>query len=181
MKIHSVRSYRTQSFQSKIGILVPLHRLQNGNILCWRVGSYDVLRINKQTKVSSPRPSPPIPERVDKIANERIADDGVATGKTKKKKKRRSLWPCVINSTKFASYKHYLSSNIWAAKRGVFADRYEKRCGYCENTCARPNLHHLSYARLGNERDTDLVWLCEACHHNVHATKFTGPLKRFSK
>lgn len=43
----------------------------------------------------------------------------------------------------------------------------------CEN-CSEPyglEVHHLTYARLGRERDDDLVVLCRRCHQNEHRAK----------
>ncbi len=181
MRLDSVQSFRTQSFKSKLGILVPLHRLKNGNVLCWQLDGNHVIRVNKETKLGMPLVAPTIPEFIDVVADRRIGEDSPAKRKKKRKRSTKKLWPCTISGTTFSSYKAYLKSSLWANRRAIFADNYEKRCGYCENTCIKPNLHHLSYANIGHERDTDLVWLCRTCHDSVHSTGFKGNLERFPK
>ena len=180
MRLGKVKSLRVQSFKSRLGILVPLHRLKNGNVLCWQLDGNHVIRVNKDTKIGTPQVAPTIPEYIDVMADRRISED-TPKRKRRSKRKRSSHWPCTINGTTFSSYKTYLKSDIWANRRAIFADGYEMRCGYCENTCKKPNLHHLSYANIGHEKDTDLVWLCRTCHDCVHSTDYKGELKRFRK
>lgn len=64
-------------------------------------------------------------------------------------------------------YMAYLDSNAWKHKREErkLLDNY--RC----NQCPRVNnltVHHLSYARLGDELMEDLITLCDHCHHTHH-------------
>jgi len=40
-------------------------------------------------------------------------------------------------------------------------------CEFCHSD-SKFNFHHKTYERLGNERDTDLVILCDNCHERVH-------------
>ena len=61
----------------------------------------------------------------------------------------------------------------WADKRRRYwSSRWtRKRCLVCCRRSTRRDLHHLHYARLGNERLTDLRPLCHSpCHKIVTTT-----------
>lgn len=64
-------------------------------------------------------------------------------------------------------YQSYLRSPQWRAKRSrIIADRG----GLCEVCGARDvvfHLHHLTYVRLYDEMDRDLLVVCEQCHAGV--------------
>ena len=62
------------------------------------------------------------------------------------------------------AYKRYLATPHWAQVRARFRERPCWACG-----CDGPTEpHHLSYARLGAERDDDLRPLGRGCHALVH-------------
>lgn len=68
-------------------------------------------------------------------------------------------------------YKKYMRSPEWEAKK---QERIAIDKGCC--MCGRPleqirsiNVHHITYARLGNENVlTDLCTLCGSCHKKIH-------------
>jgi hypothetical protein len=64
-------------------------------------------------------------------------------------------------------YKSYLASKKWFDRRDKYFKTHAKRCRACASK-AKIHLHHMTYERLGSERDTDLIALCEVCHTNVH-------------
>lgn len=74
-----------------------------------------------------------------------------------------SMW-----SLGFKSYHGYLKSPLWKA----FRDRYhgdastKKKCEVCGRT--QIQLHHTTYARLGEERFSDVMPLCQKHHREVH-------------
>jgi 5-methylcytosine-specific restriction endonuclease McrA len=60
----------------------------------------------------------------------------------------------------------YLCSREWAVRRERIRRRARGRCERCRR--ARMNaVHHLTYARLGHERDSDLQAICDPCHEFV--------------
>lgn len=65
------------------------------------------------------------------------------------------------------AYCAYIGSPRWDATRRAYFQVVERRCSCCPSL--RPELHHLSYQRLGHEWWCDLVPLCHACHERVHA------------
>lgn len=78
-----------------------------------------------------------------------------------------------------ADYRRYMKSPEWAArKRGYFLN-HARRCKACGSK-SDIQLHHMNYARLGRERDSDMVALCERCHTRVHQlhARAGGSLKR---
>ncbi len=58
----------------------------------------------------------------------------------------------------------------WAALRRSIIDRDRFICRICgaEDGEARLNVHHIDMNRAHNQHD-NLVTLCSACHHAVHA------------
>jgi hypothetical protein len=65
------------------------------------------------------------------------------------------------------NYGQYLRSQHWADKKAEYrASSMPQRCMACD----APNyqLHHISYCRLGKELLSDLMPLCDDCHHKVH-------------
>jgi len=76
--------------------------------------------------------------------------------------------PCVAGWGSYTQqkdlYRHTLSSARWKSRR---LRRIEDTGGSCEN-CGihsdRLELHHTTYARLGHEKDEDLILLCRKCH-----------------
>ncbi len=60
-------------------------------------------------------------------------------------------------------YLQYLASEDWQRKRKAVLRRAGYRCERCRK--AKPlDIHHLTYARFGNEDLEDLRALCRDCH-----------------
>ena len=64
-------------------------------------------------------------------------------------------------------YQAYLQSETWQAKRLAVLDYWSYSCALC---CSRKNVevHHRTYERIGCERITDLIALCDTCHQWRH-------------
>ena len=60
----------------------------------------------------------------------------------------------------------YLKSEWWASKRDKINDR-DPVCRICD-TNPTAEVHHLSYARLFREHDSDLIGVCHFCHTEIH-------------
>jgi hypothetical protein len=67
-----------------------------------------------------------------------------------------------------ARYDAYISSERWAGRRASYYKNHERKCAACASASSI-HLHHLTYERMGNELDADLIPLCESCHDKVHA------------
>lgn len=67
-------------------------------------------------------------------------------------------------------YTKYLKSEKWAEiKKRLFKKRGKK----CEK-CGKINIlhiHHLTYRNIFNEKDEDLIILCNLCHEKAHGIK----------
>lgn len=63
-------------------------------------------------------------------------------------------------------YKEYLLSDWWRFRKAqaIRDAGYKCKCG----SMNRLEVHHRSYARLGNEGKEDLVVLCKKCHEKRH-------------
>lgn len=76
-------------------------------------------------------------------------------------------------------YQKYLQSDEWQAVRARILKRAR---GKCEKCGKRPpiQVHHKTYARLGRERDEDLLAVCGPCHQAEHPDKkFWEPVPCF--
>ena len=71
----------------------------------------------------------------------------------------QTLWP--------PSYRTYLLSDSWRATRERYrASKLPQGCWVCR--VPNVDLHHRTYARLGNEKVIDLVPLCREHHDQLH-------------
>ena len=68
-------------------------------------------------------------------------------------------------------YDDYLLTKHWRAKRKVII---AERLGICEK-CKKKieekgkiHIHHLTYENIGDEKNEDLMLLCENCHNKIH-------------
>ena len=63
-------------------------------------------------------------------------------------------------------YEAYINSAKWRRRRQRAIERAGYRCEKCGVSAQEERLevHHLTYERLGSERDEDLSVLCHACH-----------------
>ena len=67
-------------------------------------------------------------------------------------------------------YETYIASTRWAAKRSDRLDMDGHRCRTCNHDGSqwRLEVHHRTYARLGNEDvEWDLITLCCQCHEAI--------------
>lgn len=85
-------------------------------------------------------------------------------------------------------YADYMKSEQWTERRSRRLEIAKHACEHCGETGAL-HVHHLTYKRLGNEDDADLMALCVRCHDVIEAIirdrehERTGPvenLRRFT-
>ena len=65
-------------------------------------------------------------------------------------------------------YNQYLASPAWQQKRALVLQRDNFLCQACRLAKAS-EVHHLSYAHLGNEPLVELVAVCRDCHNGITA------------
>lgn len=83
----------------------------------------------------------------------------------------------------FRSYADYLASPHWAdVRKRFYASACVSRspdgkacCAACRST-NRLSVHHRTYKRLGHERLTDLMAVCDDCHKVIHGFGYKGDL-----
>jgi 5-methylcytosine-specific restriction endonuclease McrA len=68
-----------------------------------------------------------------------------------------------------ADYQTYLRSPEWKAKRARVLEFWDYKCVTCYSHLDL-EVHHRTYARLGDELLTDLIVLCDRCHEKFHET-----------
>ena len=66
-------------------------------------------------------------------------------------------------------YKRYLQSDEWKEKREKIMVFWDFKCALCFSPRGL-QVHHRTYARVGNERLQDLILLCNRCHGKFHET-----------
>lgn len=67
---------------------------------------------------------------------------------------------------KAMDYKEYLKTNHWQRIRKMIVKKY-KYCQICKSK-DKLNVHHNSYLNRGEEKETDLILLCNDCHSLFH-------------
>ena len=67
------------------------------------------------------------------------------------------------------TYSDYLETKHWKRFRSKFLREKKNRiCFICGDTPKSIHLHHKTYKRLGNEKISDIVSLCQSCHQEIH-------------
>ena len=64
-------------------------------------------------------------------------------------------------------YEEYIKSSEWQETRQRILKRDRFRCVMCGEP-KNLHVHHITYENLGEEKDADLVTLCEECHIKLH-------------
>jgi len=72
----------------------------------------------------------------------------------------------------FESYADYLVSDIWISTRDYFL-KLNPTCQECHNNEAT-QVHHKSYANVGNEGSEELLVVCKSCHEKIHKLGVKG-------
>jgi len=75
-------------------------------------------------------------------------------------------------------YSHYMQSKAWFDRKKGIRDRANGKCERCGSDF-KTEVHHLTYANLGDEGDDELILLCRKCHMISHLWgigKFAGYL-----
>jgi hypothetical protein len=73
----------------------------------------------------------------------------------------------------WAWYNEYLKSPEWQWRRKMVMDREAGLCQGCRTVRAK-DVHHLTYAHVGDEPLYELVALCGECHQKNHPDKKIG-------
>lgn len=70
---------------------------------------------------------------------------------------------------KYVDYKQYIKSKRWK-KLSKLIKTIKPTCENC-NKYPSLHTHHKTYDNIGNEKYTDLLALCKACHCRIHGIK----------
>lgn len=78
-----------------------------------------------------------------------------------------------------AKYHDYLKSDTWKDKRDgiILRDFF---CADCK-TYLSTEVHHITYERIFNELDSDLVGLCASCHGKRHGIERYNRLSEYDE
>jgi hypothetical protein len=80
-----------------------------------------------------------------------------------------ALWE-QIKTPPGLSYKEYLRSAAWKAKKTILFRFFGHRCERCRAKGPEIQVHHVSYKRLFNETVEDLLIVCGPCHLIIHGS-----------
>lgn len=69
-----------------------------------------------------------------------------------------------LNYVPESDYEYYMRSDDWRAKRTERLEMDGYTCQVCGRTDAPLQVHHRSYANLGNESLDELITVCKPCH-----------------
>lgn len=97
---------------------------------------------------------------------ERWSDELRVTYREIRDKELSLLW-----LEKREEYEEYIVSLKWLRKREEILKRDGNLCQRCKAYPAT-DVHHLTYANLGNEPPEDLISVCRGCHEEIHGRKF---------
>lgn len=61
----------------------------------------------------------------------------------------------------------YLQSDHWIRFKENYYKKHPRICFQC-GTNKNIQLHHITYVRMGRERDCDVTPLCDNCHNELH-------------
>lgn len=66
-------------------------------------------------------------------------------------------------------YEDYLKTKEWQEKRKHIAELHKYACQMCGKVVLKGfHIHHKTYAHFKHELDSELMFLCEDCHTNIH-------------
>lgn len=77
------------------------------------------------------------------------------------------------------TYLAYMRSPEWRAFRDRILAERGRKCQRCGSIRGVMHVHHLTYWRLGHERDTDVEVICADCHAKNHPQYGRGPKASF--
>lgn len=72
-------------------------------------------------------------------------------------------------------YREYLRSDHWLRFRASVLKKRGLICEQCNTQQVSVDLHHLTYVRLGEERESDVEVLCRDCHKIRHGIQSPNP------
>ena len=96
----------------------------------------------------------------------------------KKSSKNKGEIFCSTGET-VVGYENYLRTNHWRLRRQRIANYHNHLCQGCGIRVEKGfHIHHLTYRNIGNELDSDLAFLCEKCHNDLHAKRIKIDFKK---
>jgi replicative DNA helicase len=74
-----------------------------------------------------------------------------------------------LEELKTMDYVAYLQTDEWYKTRAIALKKSGYRCSKCSNRDdIELHVHHKTYIRRGEERQSDLIVLCSDCHKALH-------------
>ncbi len=77
-------------------------------------------------------------------------------------------------------YHFYLQSDQWKGIRSQVINRDKGVCQICKEETLLPQVHHLTYKNIFNEKLEDLITICDNCHREIHNKQKKNPIYSIS-
>lgn len=74
---------------------------------------------------------------------------------------------CKLTGEIVETYEEYLMTEHWRKKKWAFSLQTKKECLLCGSK-DNIHVHHMTYKHIGNERMSELCFLCKSCHFKAH-------------
>jgi hypothetical protein len=77
------------------------------------------------------------------------------------------MFKCYDTGETSLTYKDYLNTKHWINIKSKYKRTVKNECIMCGSN-KQLNIHHMNYKNIGNEKFSDLCFLCEECHNKLH-------------
>lgn len=89
------------------------------------------------------------------------------------------MYNCKDTGESGGSYCQYLRTEHWRIFKEEFgASKSSKKVCYCCSNKYDLRIHHKTYIRVGMEKFSDVIELCDDCHSTVHAMLENNPNRK---
>lgn len=65
------------------------------------------------------------------------------------------------------TYSKYINSDTWREIKNSYYQKFPRKCAACQSS-KKIHLHHMVYGNFGDEKEEDLIPLCEPHHAEYH-------------
>lgn len=74
----------------------------------------------------------------------------------------------LLESLGYKDYGEYIKSPWWTEFKRGWLTRHERKCSVTGRRYGLMDFHHITYERLGNENDEDVILVCREVHDMIH-------------
>jgi len=86
------------------------------------------------------------------------------------------MYKCKDTKEEVKTYEEYLKTKHWTNIKKLMYKTFYYQCSACKKKKDLA-VHHLTYERVGEEKLSDLIYLCRDCHKSIHEGALENPFK----